>query len=133
LIWNGVMTGQEYLTSPQFGSEVLGGTGSLRINSLSYDWTATPTLVGTAGNENFTMRSGGGNHAVGNGGVDTALYDGAYVNYQIKSDGAKIFVITNKSFSTLDTLEGITFIKFLDGTYNTTTGSFSEASNIGNR
>ena len=79
------------------------------------------------------MRSGGGNHAVGNGGVDTALYDGNYVNYQIKSDGAKIFVITNKSFSTLDTLEGITFIRFLDGTYNTTTGKFSEAPNIGNR
>lgn len=54
LIWDGVLTGEEYLASLQFGSEVLGGSGSLQINSLSYDWTANPTSVGTVGNDTFS-------------------------------------------------------------------------------
>ena len=67
LIWDGVMTGQEYLGSLQFGSEVQGGSGNLQINSLSYDWTANPTLVGTAGNDTFSITNSGGNHIRGNG------------------------------------------------------------------
>jgi len=133
LIWNGVMTGQEYLSSLQFGSEVLGGTGRLQVNSLSYDWTAKSTSFGTAGNDTFTMVSGGGNHVVGNGGIDAVLYAGPYASYLIKSDESKSLVITNNDISTLDTLEGISFIKFSDGTYNTITKDFTETRNMGNR
>jgi hypothetical protein len=133
LIWNGLMTGREYLGSLQFGSEVLGGTGSLQINNLSYDWTATPTSVGAAGSKAFYMTGGGGNHVVGSGVVDTAIYRDLYNSHQIKSDGTKILVVTNDNISTLDTLEGITYIKFSDGTYNTATGAFSGGPNVGSR
>jgi hypothetical protein len=51
LIRNGVLTGQEYITSLQFGSEVHGGSGSLRINSLSYDSIANPTSAVAPGSK----------------------------------------------------------------------------------
>ena len=54
LIWDGALTGQEYLTSIQFGSEVHGGSGSLQINNLSTSWTEHPSLVGTSGNDTFS-------------------------------------------------------------------------------
>jgi hypothetical protein len=133
LIWDGVMTGQEYLGSLQFGSEVLGGTGSLRVGSLSYDWTATQTSVGATGNKAFDMTAGGGNHVVGKGVVDTAIYAGSYNSHQIKSDKVKVLVIGNDNISSLDTLEGITYIKFSDGIYNTTTGVFSGGPDVGSR
>ena len=74
LIENGVLTGQEYLSSIQLGSEVHGGSGSLQINNLSYSWTAKPSLIGTAGNDTFVISSMGGNDVIGNGGVDTVVY-----------------------------------------------------------
>lgn len=125
LIWDGVLTGQDYLTSLQFGSEVQGGTGSLQINTLGYSWTANPTLVGTAGNDTFTIANPGGNDVVGNGGVDTVVYAGSYSSFQIKSSGSEILVTENNNISTLDELQGITFIKFSDGTYDTVTGVFA--------
>jgi hypothetical protein len=106
---------------------VQGGSGNLQINSLSYDWTANPTLVGTAGNDTFSMRNSGGNHVLGNGGVDTVVYAGPYSSYQIKSAGSGTLVISSNKISTLDELLGITFIKFSDGSYNTVTGSFVAA------
>jgi len=127
LIWHGVLAGQEYIASLQFGSEVQGGSGSLQINSLSYDWTANPTLVGSAGNDTFSMRNGGGNHVVGNGGVDTVVYAAPYSSYQMKSVGSGILVINSNKISTLDELLGITSIEFSDGSYNTATGSFVAA------
>jgi hypothetical protein len=127
LIWDGLLTGKEYFSSLQFGSEVHGGTGSLQINSLAYNWTANPTLVGTAGNDTFTITNSGGNDIVGNGGSDTVVYAGSYANYQIKSVGSEVLVTNNNNISTLDELQGITFIKFSDETYNTATGSFAAA------
>ena len=127
LIWNGVLTGQEYLGSLQFGSEVRGGTGNLQIDSLSYDWAANPTSIGTAGNDTFSLANGGGNHVLGNGGVDTVVYAGPYANYQMKSADSATLVINGNRMSSLDELLGITFIKFSDGTYNTVTGSFVTA------
>lgn len=127
LIWNGLLTGQEYLASLQFGSEVRGGTGSLQIDSLSYNWTANPTSMGTAGNDTFSLANGGGNHVLGNGGVDTVVYAGPYANYQMKSADSATLVINGNRISTLDELLGVTFIKFSDGTYNTLTGSFVAA------
>jgi Bacterial Ig-like domain/RTX calcium-binding nonapeptide repeat (4 copies) len=123
LIWNGVLTGKEYLTSLQLGSEVQGGTGSLQLNA-SYDWTANPSLIGTAGNDSFVITSSGGNQVLGNGGVDTVTYTGLYSNYQIRSYGTETLVTYGNNISSLDELDGVTFIKFSDGTYNTVTASF---------
>jgi hypothetical protein len=125
LIWNDVLTGKEYLASLQFGSEVQGGTGSLQISSLSYDWTANPASVGTAGDDTLSITNGGGNHVLGNGGIDTVVYAGPYSNYQIKSAGPETLVTSSNKMSTLDKLQGITFIKFSDGTFNTVTGGFA--------
>ncbi|MFT4115694.1 Ig-like domain-containing protein [Bradyrhizobium sp.] len=126
LIWNGVLTGQEYLTSIQLGSEVHGGTGSLQL-SASYDWTANPTLLGTSANDNFSIATPGGHQVVGNGGVDTVTYSGSYSNYQIKSVGTEILVTSGNNISTLDELQGITYIKFSDGVYNTTSKTFTSS------
>jgi hypothetical protein len=125
LIWDGVFAPHDYLASLQFGSEVHGGTGSLQLNSLSYDWTDRPTLIGTAGNDTFSMSGVDGNHVIGNGGIDTAVYDGAYSDYQIKSVGSETLVITRNKMSTLDALQGVSVIKFSDGTFNTATGGFT--------
>ena len=125
LIWDGVLTGREYLTSVQFGSEVHGGSGSLQVNSLNYNWTAVASLVATGANDTFVITNMGGNDVIGNGGVDTVVYAGSYSNYQIKSSGSEILITEGNNISTLDELQGITFIQFSDGTYNIATGSFT--------
>jgi Bacterial Ig-like domain len=127
LVLDGLMTGQEYLTSLQFGSEVQGGSGSLQINSLGYNWTANATTVLAAGENTFTITTPGGNDIVGNGGVDTVVYSGSHSNYQIKSSGSETLVTYENNVSSLDELQGITNIQFSDGTYNTVTGTFTAA------
>ncbi|MFT4115681.1 hypothetical protein [Bradyrhizobium sp.] len=124
LIWNGVLTGQEYLASLQFGSEVRGGTGTLQIDKLSYDWTANPTILGTSGDDTLSTVPGGGNHVVGNGGADTAVYAGQYSNYQIKSAGPDVLILTENKISSLDLLRGVAFIRFSDGEYDVARGRF---------
>ena len=125
LIWNGVLTGNEYLSAIQFGSEVHGDSGSLQVNSLGYNWTATPSLLGTSGNDTFVIANMGGNDVIGNGGIDTVDYSGSYSNYQIKSSGSEILVTSGNNISTLDELHGISLIQFSDGTYNVATGKFT--------
>jgi Bacterial Ig-like domain len=124
LIWDGVLSAQNYLADLQLGSEVLGGSGSLQVNSLGYNWTANATMVGTAGNDTFSIANPGGNDVVGDGGVDTVVYTGSYSSFQIKPIGSEILVTENNNISTLDELQGITYIKFSDGVYDTVTGTF---------
>jgi hypothetical protein len=133
LLWDGVLTGQDYLASLQFGSEVQGGTGSLQLNGLSYEWADSPTLVGTPGNDTFVMNNGEGSYAVGNGGVDTAVYGGPFSDYQIKSVGSQTLVIKANEMSNLDQMQGVSFVKFSDGIYNTATRSFELTPGTGNR
>lgn len=125
LIQDGVMTGQEYLTSLQFGSEVISGTGSLQINSLSYGWAANATVTLAAGNNTLTISNPGGNDVVGNGNVDTVVYAGSYSSHQIEQVSSEMLVTTNGSISTLDELQGITYIQFADGVYNVVTATFT--------
>jgi len=89
--------------------------------------------VGTAGNDTFSMSKGEGSYVIGSGGIDTAVYDGPYSDYQIKSVASGTLVITRNKISTLDELQGVSFIKFSDGTYNTTTKAFSRGPDVGNR
>jgi hypothetical protein len=130
LIWSGVITGQEYLSGVAFGAEPQGGAGSVAINDLSYQWTGTPTIEGTASNDVFDITTPGGNNVVGNGGVDTVAYDGLYSQFQIKSLGSETLVMENNNVSTLDYLNGIDFIRFSDGTYNATTSTFTPAGQV---
>ena len=44
LILNGVITGKEYISGVEFGPEPGSGSGSLLVNSLSYQWNGTPTI-----------------------------------------------------------------------------------------
>ena len=67
----------------------------------------------------------GGNNVVGNGGVDTVVYAGSYLSYQIKSSGSETLVTEGNNISSLDELRGITSIKFSDGTYNVATATFT--------
>ena len=128
LIWHGVITGQEYISGIEFGPEPGSGSGSLLINSLNYQWSGTPTITGTAGNDTFKITASGGNDIVGKGGIDTVIYSGAFSQFQIKSSASEILVTQNKDISTLDYLQGITYIKFSDGTYDTVTSTFAAAS-----
>ena len=130
LIWNGVITGQEYISGIEFGPEPGSGSGSLLVNSLNYQWTSTSTVQLTAGNDTFTITTPGGNDIVGNGGLDTVIYSGSYSQFQIKTLGSETLVTENNNISTLDYLQGITFVQFSDGQYNTVTSTFTPATVI---
>jgi hypothetical protein len=118
LIWNGAISGNDYLSDVQFGAEIAGGTGGLNINNLSYNWNANPSLVGTAGNDTFAITSVGGNHVLGGGGTDTVVYSGLYSDYQVKLSGSEVLVTKGGNISTLDVLHGVALIQFSDRTYN---------------
>ena len=128
LIWNGVISGKEYISGVEFGPEPGSGSGNLLIDSLSYQWNGTPTIELTAANDTFEIATPGGNDVVGNGGVDTVVYNGIYSEFQIKSSGSETLVTENNNISTLDYLEGVTYIQFSDGTYDTVTSTFAPAS-----
>ena len=125
LIWHGVITGQEYISGIEFGPEPGSGSGSLLINNLSYQWNGTPTIQVTAGNDTFQITTPGGNDVVGNGGVDTVIYNGLYSQFQIKTSGSETLVAQGNNISTLDYLQGVTFIQFSDGIYNVPTSTFT--------
>ena len=125
LVWDGVLTGSEYISGIELGAEVGGGTGSLAINNLSYQWVANSTVEGTAGNDTFNVAAVGGNYIVGNGGIDTVIYNGVYSQFQIKASGPEFLVMENNNISTLDVLSGVTYIDFTNGKYNTTTSTFT--------
>jgi hypothetical protein len=125
LIWNGVLTGQEYISQVQFGAEVQQGTGGFQINNFSNSWNAKESLVGTPGNDSFVIGSVGGNHVIGGGGIDTVIYSGLYSNFQIKQSASGALVMQGGNISTLDVLQGVQYIKFSDGTYNVTNSVFT--------
>ena len=81
------------------------------------------------GDNTYSVATPGGNDVVENGGVDTVVYNGLYSEFQIKSSGSETLVTENNNISTLDYLEGVTYIKFSDGTYDTVTSpTFTPAS-----
>jgi hypothetical protein len=125
LIWNSALTGQEYISNVQFGSEVQAGAGGLHINSFGVNWNAKAQLLGTPRNDTFVISKMGGNNVIGNGGVDIVVYSGPFSRYQIKSSGSEILITEDSDISTLDELRGITFIQFLDGTYNVAAAKFT--------
>ena len=130
MIWNGVITGQEYISGIEFGPEPGSGSGSLLVNSLNYQWTSTSTVQLTAGNDTFEITTPGGNDIEGNGGLDTVIYSGLYSQFQIKTLGSETLVTENNNISTLDYLQGITFVQFSNGRYNTETSTFTPATVI---
>ena len=123
LIWNGVITGQEYISGIEFGPEPGSGSGSLLVNSLNYQWTSTSTVQLTASNDTFTITTPGGNDIEGNGGHQ--YLSGLYSQFQIKTSGSETLVSQNTNISTLDYLQDVTFIQFSDGVYNTLTATFT--------
>ena len=125
LVWNGLLSAQDYIGCADFGSEVSGGTGGLDINNLSYTWTANPSVVLAAGNNTYVVNSMGGNNITGNGAVDTVVYASSYSNYQIKSSGSQALITEANNIATMDVLQGISYIQFSNGTYNIATGSFA--------
>ena len=130
LIWNGVITGQEYLSGVEFGPEVSWGTGSLLVNNLNYQWDGTPTIELATGNNTFDIVTPGGNDIQGNGGVDTVVYSGLYSQFQIKTSGSEALVMENNNISTLDVLNGVTYVEFSDGKYDVATSTFAAATSI---
>lgn len=125
LIWNGSISGNEYISGIEVGAEVGGGTGSLTINNLGYQWNAKSTINGTTGNDTFTVTTVGGNHFVGNGGTDTVVYQGTYSHFQLKVSGGELLLQQDNNISLLDVLQGINYVKFSDGTYDVTSGTFT--------
>ena len=59
LIWNGEITGQEYLSGVEFGPESGWGSGSLLINNLSYQWNGKPTINVGRGRRHIQRRNSG--------------------------------------------------------------------------
>lgn len=77
LVWDGVLTGNESVSSIQVGAEVQAGAGSLQVNSLSYSLSTNSTLEGTSGDDTFILSNNGGTIVAGNGGTDTAVFSGS--------------------------------------------------------
>jgi len=127
LVWNGVLTGSEYISGIELGAEVAGGSGSLTINSLGYRWEARPTIFGTDGNDIFNIAAAGGNYIIGKGGIDVVKYNGPHSQFQIKQLAGKALVMKNNDISTLDVLSGVTYVEFSDGKYDCTTSRFLPA------
>ena len=127
LIWDGVLTGSEYISGIELGAEVGGGAGSFTINNLSYQWIANANIEGTAGDDTLNIAATGGNHVVGHGGADKVAYNGAYSQFQIKGSESALLVTQNNNISTLDVLNGVSYIEFSDGTYDAATAAFSPA------
>ena len=125
LIWHGILPGNYYLSGIQLGPEIGSGSGSLTINNLSYTWDTNPTIVLPNVSNMYDVLSPGGNHIQGNGGVDTVVYSGPYSQFQITSSGSELLVIENGNISTLDVLDGITYIEFSDGIYDRNTSIFT--------
>ena len=125
LIWNGMLTGQEYVGDIQFGAEVTAGAGQFHLNNFSNDWNANSPLFGTTGNDTIPISNSGGNNVVGGGGTDTVVYSDLYSDYQIKTVGSEVLVTKGTDISTLDELQGVRFIKFSNGTYDVVTGTFA--------
>ena len=116
LMWDGVVTGNEYLSGVTLDAEPRAGTGSLTINNLSYNWQSNQTTTIDSSNS-LSVASIGGNHILGNGAADTVIYSGTYAQYQIKQSGSETLVMQSGT-SNLDALQSVAFIKFADGTYN---------------
>jgi hypothetical protein len=127
LIWNGVITGQEYISGVEFGPEPGSGSGTLHIDSMSYQWAGTAAVHLAAGDNSLQVTTPGGNSIVGNGAVDTIIYNAAYSQFQIKTSGSETLVTENNNISTLDYLQAITFVEFSDGVYDTRSGTFASA------
>jgi hypothetical protein len=66
----------------------------------------------------------------GNFSRSPVVYNGSHSQFQIKSSGSEILVTENNNISTLDVLDGATYIKFSDGTFNTVTSTFTPTSTI---
>jgi len=130
LVWNGVEPANKYLSGAYFGVEPKSGSGTLAINTFSYQWNGNPTTTGTVGNDIFNITNIGGNHVVGNGGSDTVVYSGTYSAYQIEHSGSELLVQLNGNISSLDVLEGIGFVNFSNGTYNVANSTFTPAVSV---
>jgi hypothetical protein len=66
----------------------------------------------------------------GNFSRSPVVYNGSHSQFQIKSSGSEILVTENNNISTLDVLDGATYIKFSDGTFKTVTSTFTPTSTI---
>ena len=124
-IWNGLVNPQDWVSGSGFGDEQLQGSGSVFVSNLSYQWNGNPTITLSAGNDTYSVTTPGGNDIVGNGGTDTVIYQGTHSQYQLKQSGTATLIQQGGNISTLDVLNGIAFVKFSDGTYNTATSTFT--------
>jgi len=125
LIWNGVLSGKEYMSEVQFGVEVVNGSGKMTINKLSYAPKVTAPLMGTDQDDVFLMRLAGGQHVEGKSGMDTATYADAYGNYDVKARGADVLVRRDDDASSLDVMYGVERLQFADGVYDVASQTFS--------
>ena len=124
LIWNGVLTGSEYISGIELGAEVGGGTGSVTIDSLSYQWTANSNAEGSPRGYRFSITTAGGNYIIGHGSIDTVIYHDAYSKFKIRPSGSQLLVIEEGNISTLDVLNGVAYLEFSDGTYDVANSAF---------
>lgn len=127
LIWNGVLSGDEYLSGIEFGPEISKGSGYLEIKRLNYVWRSRSTLVSSPPSDILILSNSGGNHVVGTNGTGTIIYSDLFSSFQLKRIASKILLVKNGDISTLNVLEGVTAIRFLDGSYNVSSNSFTKA------
>jgi beta-glucanase (GH16 family) len=96
------------------GTTAVGGNGFGGTDTF----TGIDNFEGSSHDDTFMI--GGGNHTiVGSGGTDTVVFSGPASDYAIATNGSDVSVSGD---GYVDTLTGITFAKFADGTSQTLPG-----------
>jgi hypothetical protein len=124
LIWNGELTGREYINGVQLGAEVSTGIGGLTIHQLDYEWNAKPSIIATATDHIFNISAVGGNHIVADADLVTAIYSGSFSAFKIQRNQTETLIMRTGDISSLDVLEHAKFIQFSDGRFDVTAEKF---------
>ena len=125
LIWKGVLTGHEYITTVELGAETMGGKGSLHVAALNYVEQRKALVSGTTGDDLFTAKAVGQNHVAGGAGTDTVAYAGRFADHEVQSRAGDVLVRGKGDLTTLDMLESVEKVRFADGVYDWASRSFT--------
>ena len=117
LIWRGAISPDDYISGVELGTEIAGGQGTFKINSLSYDLTSKQTVPVSG---TYVAKAVGSNFVVGSTGSDTVVYSEKISSLEIERVSGNIYVRKIGSPGTLDIFTNLEHLKFADFSLNTT-------------
>ncbi len=125
LIWDGVIDGNEYISTVEVGAEPAKGAGSLKIDNLAYSLELKTPVAGTDGDDLIKALVVGRNTIEGGYGTDTVVYTGSQSAYDFKLGGPGVLVRGKANPFSLDILTSVEKIQFDDAVFDAATGAVS--------